>query len=435
MSQMTIIEPAPTGPADRWLGRYRALTRWQRPLVLAFFGLTMLAVVRVVAGANDLTSSGTVAATLRVSAPLICAGLAALWAERVGIVNIGIEGMMILGTWFGAFGAWKYGPWVGLLLGILGGALGGLIHALATVRFNVDHVISGVAINILAAGATNFLSAKAFVGHQGGGLSQSPPQKSPIPSINTPFLAGGRLFGWRSPDVMRWIEKRHWFLISDASSLIRGLTRDLSLATVIVLALVPLSAWMLWRTRFGLRLRSSGEAPAAAASLGINIGRLRYMGMAISGGLAGLGGAFLSIVAANVFREGQTGGQGYIGLATTIFGNWRPTGVLSGSMLFGFASALRLRDEKNIPALFLVLAIGLGIIAVVAFRKRRIVAASVALICAVLAAIGFTTIDKIPQSLTFMTPHVITLIVLATATQRLRPPAHAGQPYRAGESH
>jgi general nucleoside transport system permease protein len=431
----TLAAPAPTGAVDRWTTRYKDLSKVRRALLLILIGLTVLAICRVLADANDLTSSGTVAATLRVSAPLICAGLAALWAERVGIVNIGIEGMMILGTWFGAFGAWKYGPWIGLLLGILGGAVGGLLHALATVRFNVDHVISGVAINILAGGATNFLSAQAFVGHQGGGLSQSPPQKAPIPSINLPFLAGGKLFGWRSPDVMGWIEKRHWFLISDISSLIRGLTRDLSIATLIVLALVPLSAWVLWRTRFGLRLRSSGEAPAAASSLGVNIPRLRYIGMAISGALSGLGGAFLSIVAANIFREGQTGGQGFIGLATTIFGNWRPTGVLSGGLLFGFSSALRLRDVRNIPALFLVLAIALALIAIVAYRKRRTIAASVALVFGILAAIGFATIDEIPQSLTFMTPHVITLIVLATATQRLRPPAHAGLPYREGESH
>ncbi len=182
---------------------------------------------------------------------------------------------------------------------------------------------------------------------------------SAIQSVNLPFISGGRLFGWRSPDVAGWIENRHWFLISDIAALIRGIGREVSFATLIILALVPLSAWILWRTRFGLRLRSSGEAPAAASSLGVNIPRLRYQGMAISGALAGLGGAFLSIVAANLYREGQTGGQGFIGLATTIFGNWRPTGVLSGGILFGFATALRLRDAKNVPALFLVLAIAL----------------------------------------------------------------------------
>jgi simple sugar transport system permease protein len=397
-------------------------------------GLTVMAVARELANANDLTSSGTVAATLRLSAPLICAGLAALWAERVGIVNIGIEGMMILGTWFGAFGAWKYGPWIDLLLGILGGMVGGLIHAVATVRFNVDHVISGVAINILAAGATRFLSDQVFT-PAGGSVSQSPPQRSAIQSIDLPFITGGRLFGWRSPDITGWFERRHWFLISDIASVIRGVGREVSFATLIVLALVPLSAWILWRTRFGLRLRSSGEAPYAASSLGVNISRLRYQGMAVSGALAGLGGAFLSVVASNGYREGQTGGQGFIGLATTIFGNWRPTGVLSGAILFGFATALRLRDVKNVPALFLVMAIALAVVGLLALRKRHIVVGVVAIVCAILAAVGFATINEIPQSLTFITPHVITLIVLATATQRLRPPAFAGRPYREGESH
>ena len=341
---------------------------------------------------------------------------------------------MILGTWFGAFGAWKYGPWIGLLLGILGGMVGGLVHALATVRFNVDHVISGVAINILAAGATRFLSDQVFT-PAGGSVSQSPPQQSAIQSIDLPFITGGRLFGWRSPDLTGWFERRHWFLISDIASVIRGVGREVSFATLIVLALVPLSAWILWRTRFGLRLRSSGEAPFAASSLGVNIPRLRYQGMAVSGALAGLGGAFLSVVASNGYREGQTGGQGFIGLATTIFGNWRPTGVLSGAILFGFATALRLRDVKNVPALFLVMAIALAVVGLLALRKRHIVVGVVAIVCAILAAVGFATINEIPQSLTFITPHVITLIVLATATQRLRPPAFAGRPYREGESH
>jgi simple sugar transport system permease protein len=430
----TLNAPSPEARVDGLAGRIRRLTRAQRILGASLFGMLVMTTARVIANANDLTSSGTVAATLRLSAPLICAGLAALWAERVGIVNIGIEGMMILGTWAGGFGAWKYGPWVGLLLGVIAGSLGGLIHALATVRFNVDHVISGVAINIFAPGAARFLSEQIFTAH-GGGASNSPPQKSAIPSINIPFVSGGRLFGWRSPDVAGWFENRHWFLISDIAALIRGIGRDISFATLIILALVPISAWILWRTRFGLRLRSSGEAPAAASSLGVNIPRLRYQGMAISGALAGLGGAFLAVVASSVYREGQTGGQGFIGLATTIFGNWRPFGVLSGGVLFGFATALRLRDAKNVPALFLVLAMALLVIGFLSLRKRHVVAGVISILCAILAAIGFATINELPQSLTFITPHVITLIVLATATQRLRPPAFSGRPYREGESH
>lgn len=431
----TLAPLQPTGVVSRLTAAYKERSKTERAVLLVIGALTVLAIARILADANDLTSSGTVAATLRVSAPLICAGLAALWAERVGIVNIGIEGMMILGTWFGAYGAWKFGPWVGLLVGIGGGMLGGLIHALATIRFNVDHVISGVAINILAGGATNFLSSQFFVGHQGGGLSQSPPQKAPIPSINLPVISGGEVFGWKSPDVAGWIERRHWFLVSDMASLIRGVTRDLSWATLIVLALVPLSAWILWRTRFGLRLRSSGENPHAAASLGVSIPKVRYAGVAISGALAGLGGAFLSIVAANIFREGQTGGQGFIGLATTIFGNWRPTGVLSGGILFGFASALRLRADSNIPALLLVVAMALTILIVVVVRRRQMIGGVVVLACAGLAYLGYAVVEKIPQSLTSIAPHTITLIVLSTASQRLRPPAYAGMLYESGEAH
>jgi simple sugar transport system permease protein len=269
----------------------------------------------------------------------------------------------------------------------------------------------------------------------GGSISQSPPQQSAIQSIDLPFITGGRIFGWTSPDVTGWIEQRHWFLISDAAAVVRGVGRDVSFATLLVLALVPLSGWILWRTRFGLRLRSSGEAPYAASSLGVNIPRLRYQAMAVSGALAGLGGAFLAVVASNGYREGQTGGQGFIGLACTIFGNWRPFGVLSGALLFGFATALRLRDVKNIPALFLVMAIALIVVGILSLRKRRIVAGAVSISCAILAIVGFVTIDEIPQSLTFITPHVLTLIVLASASQRLRPPAWDGKPYREGETH
>ncbi|MEP7047036.1 MAG: ABC transporter permease [Ilumatobacteraceae bacterium] len=430
----TLTQPTPASPTYGVADRIRRLTKTQRMVGAGLLVMLVMSTARVIANANDLTSSGTVASTLRLSAPLVCAGLAALWAERVGIVNIGIEGMMIIGTWAGGFGAWKWGPWEGLLLGIIAGSLLGLIHALATVRFNVDHVISGVAINIFAPGAARFLSEQIFTPH-GGGASNSPAQSSAIQSLNLPFIAGGKLFGWKTPDVAGWLEKRHWFLVSDIAAVIRGLGRDVSFATVIIVLLVPLSAWVLWRTRFGLRLRSSGEAPYAAASLGVNIPRLRYQGMAISGALAGLGGAFLSVVAANLYREGQTGGQGFIGLATAIFGNWRPWGVLSGGILFGFATALRLRDAKNVPALFLVLAMALLVMGIVALRRRHLIAGLVSIVCAILAAVGYVTIDKLPQALTFMTPHVITLIVLTTASQRLRPPAFSGRPYREGDSH
>jgi simple sugar transport system permease protein len=397
--------------------------------------LALLSLTRLITGAVDLTSSGTMGTTLRLAVPILLAGLAGLWAERVGIVNIGIEGMMIFGTWFGAYGAWHFGPWVGLVMGVGGGAIGGLIHAVATVRFNVDHVISGVALNLFAVGGMRYLSELAFVGQPGGGISQSPPSKSPIPRFDLPFAAGGRMFGWKSPDLLGWFERRHWFLIGDLAGLLRGFAFGVSWATLTGLALVPFTIWVLWRTRFGLRLRSSGEAPLAAESLGVKVTRLRYIGLLISGAFAGLGGAYLSIVSSSYYREGQTAGRGYIGLATMIFGNWRPSGVLGGATLFGFSEALKLRRDDSIPALFLFISFVAALIMIYAIYRKRLIPGVMALVFGVLFFLTYDLVKKVPESLTQATPYLVTLLVLATASQRLRPPAHAGKPYRSGDNH
>ncbi len=396
--------------------------------------LVFLSITREITGAVDLTSSGTMGTTLRLAIPILLAGLAGLWAERVGVVNIGIEGMMIFGTWFGGYGAWQFGPWVGLLMGIGGGAIGGLIHAVATVRFNVDHVISGVALNLFAAGGMRYLSELVFVGKPGGGISQSPGQKGAIPRFDLPFAAGGRLFGWHSPDVLGWFERRHWFVVGDLAGVLRGFAFGISWATLLGLLLVPLSTWVLWRTRFGLRLRSSGEAPLAAESLGVKVTRVRYVGLIISGSFAGLGGAYLSIVSSSYYRQGQTAGRGFIGLATMIFGNWRPSGVLGGATLFGFSEALKLRRDDSIPALFLFVSFVAALILVYAIYRKRIIPGVIAGAFGVLFFVTYLSVDKVPASLTQATPYLATLLVLATASQRLRPPAHAGRPYRSGEN-
>jgi general nucleoside transport system permease protein len=433
---VTAVDTAETPTPDRPVrGRALPTSRAGRILVIASVLGVLLSLTRVLTDGDDLTSSATAGATLRVTIPILMAGLAGLWAERVGIVNIGIEGMMILGTWFGGWGAWQFGPWVGLLMGILGGALGGLLHAFAVVRFNVNHIISGVAINLLALGAMRYLSELVFVGEQGGGISQSPPQEAPIPRISFPFLAGGELFGWRSPDILGWLEERRWFLVADAAGVSRGLVFNVSWASLIALALVPLTAWVLWRTRFGLRLRSSGEAPAAAESLGVRVAPLRYVAVMISGGFAGFGGAFLAIVSSSYYRQGQTANRGFIGLATTIFGNWRPFGVLGGASLFGFAEALQLVGRDSLPKLFLFLSFVAGLMVIASLVRHRLVPAINGTIAAALLLIGYFTIEEVPEPLTKAAPYVLTLVVLATASQRLRPPAHAGLPYRSGESH
>jgi simple sugar transport system permease protein len=426
------VTTSPSQPA--WVRAIMTTPRL-RLVVAAGAIVLLLSTTRQISGAIDLTSSGTVGTTLRLAVPIMLAGFAGLFAERTGIVNIGIEGMMIFGTWCGAVGAWTINPWVGLVFGIIGGILGGLIHAVATVRFNVDHVISGVAINLFAFYSMRYLSEQVFSGHAHGGITQSPAQVYGIQRFNVPILAGGRIGSWHSPDALGALERHHWFVISDVSGLVRGLLAGTSWGTVLALALVPISSYVLWKTRFGLRLRSSGEDPAAAESLGVRIVRLRYIGLMISGGFAGLGGAYLSIISTAYYREGQTGGRGFIGLATTIFGNWRPGGVLGGAMLFGFSNALQLRREDSLTALFLFFTFVAGALLILSMYRRKVVTAAVALGAGALFLVAYLTVDKVPESLSQATPYLVTLIVLTTASQRLRPPAFAGRPYRSGEGH
>ena len=405
---------------------------------LLSIGLSLVAVMSVTrlwTGFDNLTSSGTIGAALRLTVPIMLAGLAGLWAERVGILNIGIEGMMILGTWFGAFGAWKYGPWIGFLFAIFGGALGGLIHAVATIRFNIDQVISGVVMNLLAFFGVRYLSELVFVGQPQGGISQSPPQSSAIPKVDVPFLAGGPVGSSSTPDALGWLEEGGWFLIADLAGMTRGLMSGLSLASLIALLLIPLSAWVLWRTSFGLRLRSSGEAPEAAESLGVNVIRVRYIGLLISGGFAGLGGGFLSIISSSYYRQGQTAGRGFIGLATMIFGNWRPSGILGGAAVFGYSEGIKLVAGGSITGLFLFIFFVSAIVGLISLLRRQIRRGTTGIGTSVIALIAYLTVDEVPESLTQSLPYVITLIVLATASQRLRPPAKAGVPYRPGGAH
>ena len=427
------LSPAPA-PAPR-AGFLRSMPRHRKAMLLSLGALLIVSLVRVFTEADDLTSSGTVSATIRVSTPILLAGLAGLWAERAGVVNIGIEGMMIVGSWLGGWAAWHWGSWAGIGCAIVGGALVGLIHGVATVRFNVDHVVSGIAINILAAGTTEYLSIIAFKGKEGGGESQSPPGKKGFGSFDMPFLTGGNLGPWKTPDILGWIENKGIVLISDIAGIAKGFLSDLYLPTVLALALVPFTAWLLWRTRFCLRMRSSGESPQAGESLGVNIARVRYQALAVSGSLAAFGGAYLSCVLTNTYRQGQTGGRGFIGLATTIFGNWTPFGVLRGAVLFGFPEALRLRSDDAVMALFLVGAVALVLLSVRFFMKARVVQGVASLAVAALCVYTYDVVDAVPQNLVAATPYALMLIVLAAARQQLRPPAHAGMPWRPGENH
>ena len=393
--------------------------------------LFALASIRVITGASNLTSIGTASAALLLSVPIMLAALGGLFSERAGVVNIGLEGMMIMGAWAGGFIGSKYGPWYGLLAAIIFGAVGALVHAIATVTFGVDHVVSGVAVNIIAAGLVRYLSTLMYKGGSWPGPSQSPPI-DPIPVNGLPVLSGGRFFGWQSPDVLKWISEKNWFFISDVSSVIRGLTGDLSYVTIVAVAFVPLAYFILWKTAFGLRLRSAGEAPTAAESLGVNVYAMKYAGVVISGGLAGLGGGFLAIVAASNYQENQVAGRGYVGLAALIFGNYRPGGLLAGAGLFGFADALQLRDSTAIHALLILIALILVFVAYRNFKKGKNISAGLSLAFAAGSLWFYFAVDELPGQLVTMTPYIATLLVMALASQRLRMPAADGIPYRRG---
>ena len=244
---------------------------------------------------TDLISSGTAEATLRRAVPILLAGLGGIWAERAGVVNIGLEGMMILGAWFGAWGALEFGPWWGIVIGIAGGAAGGLLHAVATVGFGVDHIISGVAINILAPALARFLSREVFAQRPGGGITQSPRLES-VGHVDIPFLSGGDLFGWSTPDIFGWLADRGWFIVSDVFAVASGVTSNISWATLLALLLVPATVFVLWYTPFGLRVRASGEHPVAADSLGVNTRRIDSYTFAFGSGLAGLAGYALTLI-------------------------------------------------------------------------------------------------------------------------------------------
>jgi general nucleoside transport system permease protein len=424
----TVTRPEPAeSPAGRT--QRPRLVKWQRLLLLAALGLVALAVTRSVSGQDVLTNSGTSQALLALALPVGLAGLGGLVSERAGVVNIGLEGMMILGTWFAGYLGYQWGPWGALAGALIGGALGGVLHAIATVTFGVDHIVSGVAINLLAAGTVRFLSELGYTGVTGGGPTQSPPIKGEIPSFDVPILAAG-------PDLLGQLEKSRLVIVGDVAGLLRGLMLGVSPFAILAVLMFPLVAFVLWRTAFGLRLRSAGENPWAAESLGVNVIRSKFIAVVASGALAGLGGLML-VLFSGIYKEGQTGGRGFIGLAAMIFGNWRPGGLASGALLFGYADAVRLRSQDSLAvlALFLCAAIVVIGIGIWWLRKGRRMTGGVFIGAGLAFGLGYVGLGSLPNEVTTITPYIVTLVVLAVSSQNLRMPKADGAVYRRGEDH
>jgi general nucleoside transport system permease protein len=267
-----------------------------------------------------------IASTIRLSTPLILAALGGLYSERSGVINIALEGMMLAGAFTAAvFTVYTQNPWIGLLAAIVAGLLVAAIHALATINFRADQVVSGTAINILFLGVPALLSGAFF---DSTGATPQLPRDQVLPDFT--------IF---NPE--RWP--------------VLGSIFNQKPLVYLALVLVAVTFYVLYRTPFGLRLRAVGENPEAADTAGVSVIKMRYAGVLISGVLAALGGAYLSIGQNSLFTRNMTAGRGFIALAALIFGKWDPVGALFACLLFGFAEAvaIRMQGTVNIPNQFI----------------------------------------------------------------------------------
>jgi simple sugar transport system permease protein len=276
-------------------------------------GLGVLATRSSTGSLETVFSADLIASMLVFATPLTFGALGGMCSERSGVVNVGLEGMMLMGAFWGVYGADKTGSWVGgLAIAVASGMLMALLHAFWSIHLRADQIVSGIAINFLALGITGYFFTQLYHGQN------IPAGVSTIPNVKLPVISGLPFLG---PAI-----------------------GDLNLLVWVGILLVPLSFVVLFKTAIGLRVRACGEHPRAADTVGINVYAIRYGAVLVSGGLAALGGAYLSIgFGGGSFTENMTEGRGFIALAAMIFGNWRPFGAWGAALLFGFSTALAFR--------------------------------------------------------------------------------------------
>lgn len=292
---------------------------------------------------GQILSLSLFAAAIRSATPILYAALGGIFSERSGVLNIALEGIMLIGAFSAVVGTYYTGnPWIGLLCGVIGGTLTSLIHAVMSIHLRANQAIVGTGINILGIGLPSFLMLKIW-GQQG---------LSPIVP---------RITEWRIP----------YFIDLPVIGPILGRHSPL---VYLALILVPVTYFVLFKTSFGLRLRAVGENPRAADTVGIDVYRMRYYAVLLSGVLASLGGAYLSISFLSQFVTVMTAGRGFIGLAAMIFGRWNPYGALFACLLFGFADALQSAAQAVgvpiAPQILLALPYALTIFALVGTMGR-----------------------------------------------------------------
>jgi general nucleoside transport system permease protein len=308
---------------------------------------------------NSVLTAGVLASTLRFATPLAFAAIGGIFSERSGVVNIGLEGMMLMGAFFGIWGSVWSGSWViGLLMAMIFGGLLGLIHAVFSIHLRADQIVSGFAVNFLALGLTGYLFSSIYP----GGIHEN---VSRVPNVNLDFLSS-----------IPWI-----------GDFLEGVFGHLNLLVWVMFAVVILAYIVLFKTPIGLRIRSVGEHPKAADTVGISVYGVRYAAVVTSGILAALGGAFLSIGFVGSFAENMTSGRGFIALAAVIFGKWRPGWAFAACLLFGFGFALAIPLQRE---------------------------------------------AGISENLISTLPYVLTLVALVGLIGRSIPPAAVGRPYIKG---
>lgn len=292
------------------------------------------------------------ASTIRAANPLVLAALGGIYSERSGVVNIALEGIMIVSAFFAVYGSYRTeNAWLGVLIGVLSGILIAMVLGVLTIQFDANHIISGFSINILAAGIVGFLMIILF------GVSGNTPSVAAFDPIPIPVLSKIPILG---PSLF-----------------------NQPLLGYLIIILIPLSWWLLYRTPFGLRLRSSGENPGAVDTAGVNVTVMRFLGVGLSGLFAGLAGSYLSLCLLNQYIEGMTVGRGFIALAIVILSGWDPIKATLMSLLFGFAQAITYQVGQ----------------------------------------------EKIPPEFLYMLPYILTILVLAGYGRRIVGPASAGKPY------
>jgi simple sugar transport system permease protein len=299
--------------------------------------------------------------TIRVSTPLVCAAIGGLYSERSGVINIALEGLMLAGAFTAAaITYYAQNPWIGLIAAMMAGAFVAYLLAIACIQFKADEVVAGTGINILFLGLPAVLSAALFLS---SGSTPQVPKEQLLPVLSQ--LLPGLLPQWR-------------------------VFTDVSVISCAAVLIVIATKYVLYRTPFGLRLRSVGENPEAADAAGVRVNRIRYIAVVISGVMAGMGGAYLSIGQSSLFTRNMTAGRGFIALAALIFGKWRPVQVMLACLLFGFADALttQMQGVAKLPS-------------------------------------G----DDIPVQFIQMIPYIVTMVVLAGFIGQSRAPAALGVQY------